>query len=218
MMEDSNFQQLPGGRCYQKGGCRLEQASYNCLPEDIKKNTLTNLRPKKENGDVIVEYDMIYSKGDEMISFEIKGLNNNTSRCPDRQQRLLNQAIRQRLFLMEHFKSKNLKIIVIFCLVKGKNNDIIDQKFIDSLINNDIMVAIGASPNETIKNAIKQLKDIGFLAQMQSKSIEIKNIQHANKQIVQNLNPHNHKNNTILIGSPDKVSYLDKLITSNKKN
>jgi hypothetical protein len=208
MFEDSCFEQLPGGKCYQKGGYRLEQASYNCLPYEIKENTLTNLKPKKANGDIIVEYDMIYSKGNEIISFEIKGLNNRTSQSLERQERLLNQAIRQKTFLMDNFKDrKDIKIVVIFCLVKGKKDDIIDVNFINKFKEHNIMIAIGSSPNDTIKNAIKVLKEAGFLSSSETKSIEIKNIDSKNTD---------KKIDTILVGSPDKVSYIDKLIQ--KKN
>lgn len=208
MFEDNSFEQLPGGKCYQKGGYRLEQASYNCLPNEIKENTLTNLKPKKVNGDIIVEYDMIYSKGNEIISFEIKGLNNRTSQCLERQERLLNQAIRQKTFLIDNFKDrKDVKIVVIFCLVKGKKDDIIDSNFINRFKEQNIMVAIGTSPNDTIKNAIEQLKESGFLSSLETKSIKIKNINSKNTD---------KKIDTILVGSPDKVSYIDKLIQ--KKN
>jgi hypothetical protein len=38
--------QLPGGRCYQKGGVRLENALFNCFPNECKKYIHRNLRPK----------------------------------------------------------------------------------------------------------------------------------------------------------------------------
>jgi hypothetical protein len=69
------------------------------------------------------------------------------------------------------------------------------------------MIAIGSSPNDTIKNAIKVLKEAGFLSSSETKSIEIKNIDSKDTD---------KKVDTILVGSPDKVSYIDKLIQ--KKN
>jgi hypothetical protein len=158
------YMQLPGGRCYQKGGARLETATFNCIPESIKKHIKQNLRPKKDNGDVIVEYDMLYVNGKEMISIEVKGLNNKTSNCPERQNKLLNQAIRQKQFLDEMFITKGIKICVVFCFVTGKNSSSINQDFINELINNDIIVGVGETPNETIKNVIIQLKKNGFLS------------------------------------------------------
>ena len=201
---DSN--QLPGGRCYQKGGARLEQALYNCLPDDIKKDTLTNLRPKNEIGDVIVEYDMIYNKGNDMISFEVKGLNYKTSRCPDRQARLFNQATRQKQFLMETYKNKNFNISVVFCIVTGKTDKDIDQVFINRLKANGIIISIGESPNETIKDAICQLKGLGYFTMpISSNPITIKEINKYDEIS-------NESNPIFLVGSPDKVNDLDHYI------
>jgi hypothetical protein len=70
------------------------------------------------------------------------------------------------------------------------------------------MVAIGSSPNDTIKNAIKVLKEAGFLSSSETKSIEIKNIDSKDTD---------KKVDTILVGSPDKVSYIDKLIQKKAK-
>ena len=157
------YTQLPGGRCYQKGGARLEKATFNCIPDYIKKHIKQNLRPKKDNGDVIVEYDMLYLNDDQMISIEIKGLNDKTSNCPDRQNKLFNQAIRQKHFLDETFSDKNIKLGVVFCFVTGKNSLPLNRDFVFQLENNGIIVSIGKTPNETIKNAINQLKLNGFL-------------------------------------------------------
>jgi hypothetical protein len=201
--------QLPGGRCYQKGGARLENAIFNCLPDDIKRMTHTNLRPKKDNGDVIVEFDMIYNKGNELISFEVKGLNNKTSRCPDRQMKLYNQAIRQKSFLIENFKNNNLKISVVFCFVTGKNDSNIDEQFINKLKNEGIIVSIGESPNETIKDAIKKLKENGFFLKPPTENIKCKYF-----------NPKESKpeskpeNELFIVGSPDKVDDIDLIMKS----
>jgi hypothetical protein len=178
------YTQLPGGRCYQKGGARLEKATFNCIPESIRKHIKQNLRPKKDNGDVIVEYDMLYVNDDQMVSIEVKGLNDKTSNCPDRQNKLLNQAIRQKKFLDETFLKKNIKIGVIFCFVTGKNSSIINQDFIDELENHDIIVAIGTTPNETIKNSIIKLKKNGFL----NKKIQKKNIETICVNKISNIN------------------------------
>jgi len=153
------YTQLPGGRCYQKGGARLEKAVYNCIPDTIKKHIKQNLRPKKDNGDVIVEYDMLYVNNNHMVSIEIKGLNDKTSNCPDRQHKLLNQAIRQKQFLDETFTHKNVNIGVIFCFVTGKNSLPLNQEFIANLENNGIIICIGETPNDVVKNAILTLKN-----------------------------------------------------------
>ena len=202
--------QLPGGRCYQKGGARLEQALYNCLPDEIKKDTLMNLRPKNENGDVIVEYDMIYNKGNDLISFEVKGLNYKTSRCLERQARLFNQAIRQKHFLMDTYKNRDFNISVVFCIVTGKTDKDIDTQFINKLKRNGILISVGESPNETIKDAIKQLKELGyFKTQIVSNSITIK--QFNNENFIENDKP------LFLVGSPDKVYDLDNYIKINQE-
>jgi hypothetical protein len=128
------YTQLPGGRCYQKGGERLEKAIYNCIPQYLKKYIKQNLRPKNNNGDVIVEYDMLYVTENKIVSIEVKGLNNKTSNCPERQIKLFNQAIRQKHFLDETFLNKNIKIGVIFCFVTGKHNSILNEQFIKNTV------------------------------------------------------------------------------------
>ena len=201
VLED-NIEQLPGGRCYQKGGARLERATYECLPHDIKQNIKTNFKPQKVNGDVIVEYDMIYCKNKELISFEVKGLNYKTSKCPDRQSRLLDQAIRQRDYLYSNFLHKYKKIKVVFCLVTGKTNKNIDTNFINLLTSNDILVAIGETPNDTVKNATNQLKKLGFFSSLDinSKIINIRNIfTDTDKQ-------------QFIVGSPDNIDNLTSIM------
>jgi hypothetical protein len=195
---EDNTEQLPGGRCYQKGGARLERATYECLPNDIKQHTKTNFKPLKDNGDVIVEYDMIYCKNKQLISLEVKGLNYKTSKCPDRQARLLNQAIRQRDYLISNFSQKYDNIKVVFCLVTGKTNKNIDINFINSLTSNNILVAIGETPNDTVKNALTQLKTLGFFSNLNnnSKTIDIKKMStDTNKQ-------------QFIVGSPDNMNNL----------
>jgi hypothetical protein len=154
--------QLPGGRCYQKGGLRLENALFNCFPNECKKYIHRNLRPKNTLGDVIVEYDMLYVKNNELITFEVKGLNDRTSKCPDRQNKIFNQAIRQKNFLTELYKDKDVKLLVVFCFVTGKKNYNINYDFISNLEKSGILVSVGVTPNDTIKNAIEQLKLLGY--------------------------------------------------------
>lgn len=178
------YVQLPGGRCYQKGGARLEKAVYNCIPQYLKKNIKLNLRPKKNNGDVIVEYDMLYINNNQMVSIEVKGLNDKTSNCPDRQLKLFNQAIRQKQFLDETFTKKNIKIGVFFCFVTGKNSLPPNKDFITTLEDNDITVCIGETPNDAIKNAINMLKNKGFLTHNYSNNISVCNCIHTDVQII----------------------------------
>jgi hypothetical protein len=157
-----HFSQLPGGRCYQKGGVRLENALFNCFPNEYKKYIHRNLRPKNTSGDVIVEYDMLYVKNNELITFEVKGLNDRTSKCPDRQNKIFNQAIRQKNFLTELYKDKDIKHNVVFCFVTGQKNHNISCDFILNLKKNGILVSIGVTPNDAVKSAIHQLKSMGY--------------------------------------------------------
>lgn len=154
---------LPCGRIYQKGGARLEQALYNCMPKTIKKHTIKNFKPKNKNGNIIVEYDILYIDNDEIVSFEIKGINNKTSSCYKRQRRLINQAIKQQKYLENLYSTLYNKIKVVMCLVTGLINEPIDQEFLNELTNNNIIVSIGQKPNDSLKNAILLLKKEGFL-------------------------------------------------------
>ena len=162
-MEYDNNYLLPGGRCYQKDGERLEQAIYNCLPDQIKEKTLTNLKPTN-NGNIIIEYDMIYfnNNNNTIISFEIKGLNQKTCNSVFRQKKLLTQVQKQKTFLESNIKKKDLTITCVLCFVTGNYNTQISQSFIDSL-RKYCIVAIGKSPNNTIKCAIKQLTNLNLL-------------------------------------------------------
>ena len=119
---------LPGGKKYQKDGVRLENAFYNGLPKKIKNNISTNVKPRYSNGNVIVEFDMIFQSNSSkrIISFEIKGVNPNTINNLDRQQKLIAQAIRQKKYLEENFS--DYKVDCVYCFVTGKiKNEILKK-------------------------------------------------------------------------------------------
>jgi hypothetical protein len=111
---------LPGGKKYQKDGARLETAFYNGLPKWIKKYLSVNVKPRYKNGNVIVEFDMIYQSDSSkrIISFEIKGVNPNTINNLERQKKLLSQGIRQKKYLEENYSG--YKIDCVYCFVTGK--------------------------------------------------------------------------------------------------
>jgi hypothetical protein len=163
-MSNIVYNHLPGGKCYQKGGYRLEQAIYKCLPLNIKKHIKLNIRPLNDLGDIIVEYDMIYCNSDEIISFEVKGLNKKTLNCPDRQNKIINQAIRQKKFLTETFAHTDIDIVVVFCFVTGNNQTPIDDDFLNCLRNIGVIVSVGPTPKDSMTNALQQLKTIGFMS------------------------------------------------------
>lgn len=165
MISNTEFTyQLPGGRCYQKGGARLEQALYNCFPNNIKKYIKRNLRPKNANGDIIVEFDMIYynEKAKQIISFEVKGLNDRIGNCPEKQNKIFNQTIRQKYFLTETFAKQNIQLATVVCFVTGKKNTHIDPEFLNKFVENDIIVSVGITPNDVIKEVIIKLKSDNF--------------------------------------------------------
>ena len=111
---------LPGGKKYQKDGVRLENAFYNGLPKKIKNNISVNVKPRYPNGNVIVEFDMIYQSesSKRIISFEIKGVNPNTINNLERQRKLISQGIRQKKYLEENFSG--YKVDCVYCFVTGK--------------------------------------------------------------------------------------------------
>jgi hypothetical protein len=170
---------LPGGKKYQKDGVRLENAFYNGLPKRIKSNISTNVKPRSSNGNVIVEFDMIYQSDSSkrIISFEIKGVNPNTINNLDRQKKLIAQCIRQKKYLEENFS--NYKVDCVYCFVTGKiKNEIIeepktesewmsvtiakpksvlDPEFVKKIKSNGVGVAIGETPQQCAKNALIML-------------------------------------------------------------
>ena len=171
---------LPGGKKYQKDGVRLENAFYNGLPKRIKSNISVNVKPRYPNGNVIVEFDMIYQSDSSkrIISFEIKGVNPNTINNLERQRKLISQGIRQKKYLEENYS--DYKVDTIYCFVTGKiktseiieepetnsewksvtvvrSKPILDPDFIKKIKNNGIGVAIGETPQQCAKNALLTL-------------------------------------------------------------
>ncbi len=170
---------LPGGKKYQKDGVRLENAFYNGLPKRIKSSISTNVKPRSSNGNVIVEFDMIYQSDSSkrIISFEIKGVNPKTINNLDRQKKLIAQCIRQKKYLEENFS--NYKVDCVYCFVTGKvkneiveksegnsewvsvtitkQKPILDPEFVKKIKSNGISVAIGETPQQCAKNALIML-------------------------------------------------------------
>jgi hypothetical protein len=176
---------LPGGKKYQRDGLRLENAFYNGLSKRIKNFISVNVKPKHPNGNIIIEFDMIYKSesSKRIISFEIKGVNPFTINNFDRQKKLIAQGVRQKNYLKDNYP--DYKVDVIFCFVVGKNkkniiitNDnnasntewkavynsrskyVLDPEFIKNIKYNDINVAIGETPQEC---AVKSLKILNLL-------------------------------------------------------
>lgn len=171
---------LPGGKRYQKDGDRLEKAFYNSLPEKIKKNINVNVKPRHPNGNVIVEFDMIYKSDSSkiIISFEIKGVNRNTTGNIERQNKLISQGLRQKKYLSDTYS--DYKVETVFCFVIGnykhteENNsssedewkkvssyDIkkpLDGDFIKKIKQNNIKIAIGETPQHCAKKALIMMK------------------------------------------------------------
>jgi hypothetical protein len=145
---------LPGGRYYQKSGNRLELAIYNYLPNSIKKNITKNYKLKNSNGNVLVEYDMLYENNNNIISFEIKGINNKTSFNKHYFNKIIKQAERQVKYLDIIGGTK--KKLVIYCLVTGDNYIMIDNdinpKLLDELTKMNILLCVGTTPNICINN------------------------------------------------------------------
>lgn len=172
--ENSKNNKLPGGKRYQKDGYRLEKAFYNNLPTTIKKHISVNIKPRYPNGKVIVEFDMIYKSEitKKIISFEIKGVNKNTTDDLERQNKLISQALRQKKYLMENFSDYSIE--TIYCFITGVNKDNeemnqgdewkkvksyeikkpLDRDFIKKIKQNNITVAIGETPQHCAKKAL----------------------------------------------------------------
>lgn len=175
LIKHDDSYKLPGGKRYQKDGCRLEKAFYKTLPSIIKKNVLINVKPLHSNGNAIIEFDMIYmsDSSKRIISFEIKGVNKYTTNDTKRQTKLLEQGLRQKKYLIKNYADYNIDII--YCFVTGKTKEIekkkisngewktvttldstksLDIKFVKNLKNNGIKVAIGESPSHCVKKAL----------------------------------------------------------------
>ena len=171
---------LPGGKKYQKDGARLENAFYNGLSKRIKNNISVNVKPRHSNGNVIVEFDMIYQSDSSkrVISFEIKGVNPNTINNLERQKKLISQGLRQKIYLEENYSG--YKVDCVYCFVTGKiktfeineesqinsewksvttvrSKPILDIDFIKKIKTNGISVAIGETPQQCSKNALLML-------------------------------------------------------------
>lgn len=171
---------LPGGKKYQKDGARLENAFYNGLSKRIKNNISVNVKPRHPNGNVIVEFDMIYQSDSSkrVISFEIKGVNPNTINNLERQKKLISQGLRQKKYLEENYSG--YKVDCVYCFVTGKiktfdineesqinsewksvtavrSKPILDIDFINKIKTNGISVAIGETPQQCAKNALLML-------------------------------------------------------------
>jgi len=165
---------LPGGKRYQKDGDRLEKAFYNSLPKTIKKNISVNIKPRYPNGNVIVEFDMIYKSesSKRIISFEIKGVNKHTTDDLERQNKLISQALRQKKYLIDNYSDYSIE--TFYCFVTGfnKDNEVmqkddewkkvasgdikkpLDRDFIKKIKQNNIAVAIGETPQHCAKKAL----------------------------------------------------------------
>ena len=151
---------LPGGRVYQKAGSRLENAIYKNLPEILKQNITKNHKVKKSNGDVLVEYDLLFENKNNIISFEIKGINTTVSNNEDYQKKLFSQAKRQMKYLDLIAPNKNK--VCIFCLITD-NNTVINPKLLNELNKADVMVGIGNTPANCVKRIYNVLNKKNLL-------------------------------------------------------
>lgn len=147
-----------GGRIQQKKGSRLEKAIYQSMPIHMKNEIVQNRIFYNENGDAIVEYDMIYTYGDFSISFEIKGINEDICNDEFRQNKIIEQAIKQHEFI----KSLNIKNQTVICLVTGNStiNNIIQSR----LEEYNIIVAVGRFPKNVVNDAINKLKSLNIIS------------------------------------------------------
>jgi hypothetical protein len=170
---------LPGGDKYRKGGVRLENALFNALPKSMKNSVSLNVKPRHPNGNVIVEFDMLYQSdsSSRIVSFEIKGVNPNTINNLERQKKLILQGLKQKQYLEDNYPS--YKVDAIFCFVTGKiksceivdnpetetdsewksvkivkSKSMLDADFIKQIKLNGIHVAIGETPQQCAKNAL----------------------------------------------------------------
>ena len=158
MVTDEQNESLVLGRSIQKGGKRLEQAVYNALPENIKLKTQLNVRHTDEFNNYIIEFDMLYinPKKKSVISFEIKGVNEKTINDRDRQQKLIDQCLKQKEYLQQYYLNYTIKTIL--CFVTGyTNNDVIDERFIAIIRGNGIYVCTGKTPHRLANNALTEL-------------------------------------------------------------
>ena len=172
---------LQMGKKPQKGGDRLEKAFYNSLPKNIKNSISVNYKPRYPNGNVIVEFDMIYRSDSSkiIISFEIKGVNKYTIDNRERQNKLISQGLRQKKYLSDTFS--DYKVETIYCFVTGQNKSSdsdekiskettewksvnisntkkkLDNEFIKRIKQNNINVAIGETPLQCAKKAIHMM-------------------------------------------------------------
>jgi hypothetical protein len=166
---------LPGGKRYQKDGVRLENAFYKGLPKKFQHCVTVNVKPKLPNGNVVVEFDMIYQSDSSkrIASFEVKGVNPRTINNLERQKKLIEQGLRQKTYLENNYP--DYKIDCIYCFVTGKikdkieepisesewrtvtitkNKSVLDNEFIKKIRANGISVAIGETPQQCAKNAL----------------------------------------------------------------
>ena len=120
----------------------------------------------------------------KIISFEVKGINNHTIDNLDRQTRLLEQGLRQKKYLSEHYP--DYTIDNVYCFVTGKNIEMLDignywndihtyydssyesylsdiyeriketssYKFIKKLFDNGFHIAFGETPQQCAKKAM----------------------------------------------------------------
>lgn len=164
---------LPGGRRYQRDGDRLEKASIKSFPKSLQRYLKTNVKPKNDKGNVIVEFDVIYhcESSKEIVSFEIKGVNKDTINNVVRQTTLLKQGLRQKKFLLDNYPGYTINTIYCFIMGKTKKEKTsvksewnvvshihkkcsIEQTFIKKLLDNGIKVAIGETPQHCIRKAL----------------------------------------------------------------
>lgn len=155
---DTEIKQLPKGRIYQKKGNRLESAVYNAMPHHIKNNMVKNHIDFNECGDAIVEYDMLYTNGDMVIGFEVKGINDKLCANNNHRKKIIDQAEKQN----NHLKSINQSAKTVFCFVTGNAN--MDMSFAEDLESRGIITAIGKFPKNVVKDAINKLNN-NFITQ-----------------------------------------------------
>lgn len=178
-VEDKKIFKLPGGKRYQKDGDRLEKAFYNSLPKNIKNKISVNIKPRYSNGNVIVEFDMIYrsDSSKRIVSFEIKGVNKHTTDNIERQNKLISQGLRQKKYLLENFSDYNIDIVYCFvtginkrteetkinkdtewkCVYSNEQKKSLDNDFLKKIKLNGINVAIGETPMQCAKKALKMM-------------------------------------------------------------
>ena len=109
-----------GGKSFQKCGERLEKAIYKCMPDAVKKYTKCNFKPIATNGDIIVEYDLLYyNKATKtVVTFEIKGMNKYTC-TNERKDKILEQLLNQQKNSRRLFE--NHTIYNVLCIIDRKS-------------------------------------------------------------------------------------------------